>query len=306
MLAVYKQIAYAVDSMAPVLIQGESGTGKELVARAIHVHGARAARPFVVVNCGAITETLLESELFGHVRGAFTGAIADRKGVFEQAHSGTVFLDEIGDMPPAMQVKLLRVLQDGEVRPVGGNRTIHTDARVVAATNVDLDRSVADQRFRQDLYYRLSVIVIHLPALRDRREDIPLLIELFVRNASARTGRHVTISPDAIVALMSYRWPGNVRELENTIERLVVFSRGRVELADLPATVLAAPSFEERMFQGLPSLDELERRYLVHVLEAVGGNRSRAAEALGIDRRTLYRMAERLGIALKDDTERTT
>ncbi len=305
MLAVYKQIAYAVDSMAPVLIQGESGTGKELVARAIHVHGARAARPFVVVNCGAITETLLESELFGHVRGAFTGAIADRKGVFEQAHSGTVFLDEIGDMPQAMQVKLLRVLQDGEVRPVGGNRMIHTDARVVAATNVDLDRSVADQRFRQDLYYRLSVIVINLPALRDRREDIPLLIEQFVRNASARTGRPVTISPDAIAALMSYRWPGNVRELENTIERLVVFSRGRIELPDLPATVLAAPSFEERMFQDLPTLDELERRYLIHVIEAVGGNRSRAAEALGIDRRTLYRMAERLGVALKDESERT-
>jgi DNA-binding NtrC family response regulator len=305
MLAVYKQIAYAVDSMAPVLIQGESGTGKELVARAIHVHGARAARPFVAVNCGAITETLLESELFGHVRGAFTGAIADRKGVFEQAHSGTVFLDEIGDMPQAMQVKLLRVLQDGEVRPVGGNRMIHTDARVVAATNVDLDRSVADQRFRQDLYYRLSVIVINLPALRDRREDIPLLIEQFVRNASARTGRPVTISPDAIAALMSYRWPGNVRELENTIERLVVFSRGRIELPDLPPTVLAAPSFEERMFQDLPTLDELERRYLIHVIEAVGGNRSRAAEALGIDRRTLYRMAERLGIALKDESERT-
>ena len=306
MLAVYKQIAYAVDSTAPVLIQGESGTGKELVARAIHVLGTRAARPFVAVNCGAITETLLESELFGHVRGAFTGAIADRKGVFEQAHSGTVFLDEIGDMPPAMQVKLLRVLQDGEVRPVGGNRIIHTDARVVAASNIDLDRSVADQRFRQDLYYRLSVIVIHLPPLRDRREDIPLLIEQFVRNASARTGRQVVISPDAIVALMSYRWPGNVRELENTIERLVVFSRGRVELPDLPPTVLAAPSFEDRMFQGLPTLDELERRYLVHALDAVGGNRSRAAEVLGIDRRTLYRMAERLGIALKDDTERTT
>jgi DNA-binding NtrC family response regulator len=306
MLAVYKQIAYAADSMAPVLIQGESGTGKELVARAIHVHGARAARPFVAVNCGAITETLLESELFGHVRGAFTGAIADRKGVFEQAHSGTVFLDEIGDMPPAMQVKLLRVLQDGEVRPVGGNRAIHTDARVVAATNVDLDRSVADQRFRQDLYYRLSVIVIQLPALRDRREDIAQLIEQFMRNASGRTGRHVTISPDAIAALTSYRWPGNVRELENTIERLVVFSRGRIELPDLPDTVLAAPSFEERMFQDLPSLDELERRYLVHVLDAVGGNRSRAAEALGIDRRTLYRMAERLGVALKDDSERAT
>jgi DNA-binding NtrC family response regulator len=306
MLAVYKQIAYAADSVASVLIQGESGTGKELVARAIHAHGARSARPFVAVNCGAITETLLESELFGHVRGAFTGAVADRKGVFEQAHGGTVFLDEIGDMPPSMQVKLLRVLQDGEVRPVGGNRAIHTDARVVAATNVDLERSVAEQRFRKDLYYRLGVIVIQIPALRDRREDISLLIEQFVRNASARTGRHVVISPEAVVALTSYRWPGNVRELENTIERLVVFSRGRIELPDLPDTVLAAPSFEERMFQDLPTLDELERRYLIHVLEAVGGNRSRAAEALGIDRRTLYRMAERLGIALKDETERAT
>jgi DNA-binding NtrC family response regulator len=306
MLAVYKQIAYASDSVAPVLIQGESGTGKELVARAIHAHGARAARPFVAVNCGAITETLLESELFGHVRGAFTGAVSDRKGVFEQAHGGTVFLDEIGDMAPAMQVKLLRVLQDGEIRPVGGSRAIHTDARVVAATNVDLDRSVAEQRFRQDLYYRLSVIVIHIPALRDRREDIPLLIEQFVRNASARTGRPVVIAPEAVVALTSYRWPGNVRELENTIERLVVFSRGRIELPDMPDAVLAAPSFEERMFQDLPTLDELERRYLVHVLEAVGGNRSRAAEALGIDRRTLYRMAERLGVALKDETERAT
>jgi len=306
MLAVYKQIAYAADSVAPVLIQGESGTGKELVARAIHTHGGRAARPFVAVNCGAITETLLESELFGHVRGAFTGAVADRKGVFEQAHGGTVFLDEIGDMPAAMQVKLLRVLQDGEIRPVGGNRAIHTDARVVAASNVDLDRSVAEQRFRQDLYYRLSVIVIRLPSLRDRREDIPMLIEQFVRNASARTGRPVVISPEAIVALASYRWPGNVRELENTIERLVVFSRGRIELPDLPDAVLAAPSFEERMFQDLPTLDELERRYLVHVLEAVGGNRSRAAEALGIDRRTLYRMAERLGVPLKDETEKAT
>jgi DNA-binding NtrC family response regulator len=304
MLAVYKQIAYAADSSAPVLIQGESGTGKELVARAIHAHGARAVRPFVAVNCGAITETLLESELFGHVRGAFTGAVADRKGVFEQAHGGTVFLDEIGDMPAAMQVKLLRVLQDGEVRPVGGNRAIQTDARVVAATNVDLDRSVAEQRFRQDLYYRLSVIVIRIPPIRERREDIPLLIDQFVRNASSRTGRPVVISPDAVTALTSYRWPGNVRELENTIERLVVFSRGRIEVADLPEAVLAAPSLEERMFQDLPTLDELERRYLIHVLEAVGGNRSRAAEAMGIDRRTLYRMAERLGVALKDEAER--
>ena len=304
MLAVYKQIAYASDSTAPVLVQGESGTGKELVARAIHAHSTRAGRPFVAINCGAVTETLLESELFGHVRGAFTGAVADRKGVFEQAHGGTVLLDEIGDMAPAMQVKLLRVLQDGEIRPVGGNRAVHTDARVVAATNVDLDRAVAEQRFRQDLFYRLSVIVIRIPPLRERREDIPLLIEQFVGNASARTGRHAVISPEAVVALTSYRWPGNVRELENTIERLVVFSRGRIELADLPETVLAAPSLEERMFQDLPTLDELERRYLIHVLDAVGGNRSRAAEALGIDRRTLYRMAERLGVALKDESER--
>ena len=301
MLAVYKQIAYAADSTAPVLIQGESGTGKELVARAIHAHSRRASKPFVAINCGAVTETLLESELFGHVRGAFTGAVADRRGVFEQAHGGTVFLDEIGETAPAMQVKLLRVLQDGEIRPVGANKSTHADARVVAATNVDLERAVAEQRFRRDLYYRLSVIVIQIPPLRERREDIPLLIEQFLANASARTGRAVTISPEAVRALTACAWPGNVRELENTIERLVVFSRGRIDVQDLPETVLAAPSLEERLFTDLPTLDELERRYVLHVLAAVGGNRSRAAEALGIDRRTLYRMAERFGIDLKDE-----
>jgi DNA-binding NtrC family response regulator len=304
MLTVYKQVAYAADSAAPVLICGESGTGKELVARAIHAHGERAARPFVALNCGAVTETLLESELFGHVRGAFTGATGDRKGVFEQAHGGTVFLDEIGNTPAAMQVKLLRVLQDGEVRPVGASRTIHVDARVVAATNVDIANAIADQQFREDLYYRLSVIVIRLPALRDRREDIPLLIDQFVGNAAARAGRQVTISPEAVAALTAYRWPGNVRELENTIERLVVFSHGRIEVPDLPPSIIAAPPLEEQLFQGLPPLEEIERRYLVHVLESVGGNRSRAAEVLGIDRRTLYRMAERFGIAFRDESER--
>ena len=302
MLTVYKQIAYAADSTAPVLVCGESGTGKELVARAIHTHGSRAMRPFVAINCAAVAETLLESELFGHVRGAFTGATSDRKGVFEQAHGGTVFLDEIGDMPPAMQVKLLRVLQDGEVRPVGASRAIHVDARVVAATNADIDRAVADQRFREDLYYRLSVIVIRLPALRERREDIPLLIDQFVGQAAARAGRQAALSPEAVSALTGYDWPGNVRELENTIERLVVFSRGRIEVQDLPDTVVAAPPLQERLFQDLPPLDELERRYLVHVLESVGGNRSRAAEVLGIDRRTFYRMAERFGIPLKDES----
>jgi DNA-binding NtrC family response regulator len=302
MLTVYKQIAHAADSTAPVLVCGESGTGKELVARAIHTHGSRAMRPFVAINCAAVAETLLESELFGHVRGAFTGATSDRKGVFEQAHGGTVFLDEIGDTPSAMQVKLLRVLQDGEVRPVGASRAIHVDARVVAATNADIQRLVADQRFREDLYYRLSVIVIPLPALRERREDIPLLIEQFVGQAAARAGRQVALSPEAVSALSAYSWPGNVRELENTIERLVVFSRGRIEVQDLPDTVVAAPPLQERLFQDLPPLEELERRYLVHVLESTGGNRSRAAEVLGIDRRTFYRMAERFGIPLKDES----
>ena len=301
MLTVYKQIARAADSAATVLIAGESGTGKELVARAIHGHGPRAARPFVAINCGAISETLLESELFGHVRGAFTGATGDRKGVFEQAHGGTVFLDEIGDTPAAMQVKLLRVLQDGEVRPVGASRAIHVDARVIGATNADIEQALATQRFREDLYYRLSVIVIRLPALRERRQDIPLLIDRFVGNAAVRARRSVTMSPEAIAALTAYSWPGNVRELENTIERLVVFSRGRIDLPDLPPFIVAAPPPAERLFQDLPALAELERRYLIHVLDAVGGNRSRAAEVLGIDRRTLYRMAERFGIALKDD-----
>ena len=302
MLTVYKQIAYASDSWAPVLITGESGTGKELIARAIHRHSRRASRPFVAVNCGALVETLLESELFGHVRGSFTGAVTDHKGVFEQAHGGSVFLDEIGDTTPALQVKLLRVLQEGEVRPVGSTRTVRVDARVIAATNVDLDRAVAEHRFRQDLYYRLSVIVIHLPPLRDRRGDIPLLIEQFLRASSIRSGRTVAISPAAVSALVNYDWPGNVRELENTIERLVVFSRGEIDLGDLPAAVIAAPSLREQLFDGLPTLDELERRYLLHVLQQVGGNRSRAAETLGIDRRTLYRMAERFGIDLKEES----
>jgi DNA-binding NtrC family response regulator len=304
MLTVYKQIAYAADSKAPVLIYGESGTGKELVARAIHTHGERARQPFVALNCGAVTETLLESELFGHVRGAFTGATSDRKGVFEQAHGGTVFLDEIGDTPLTMQVKLLRVLQDGDVRPVGSSRTIHVDARVVTATNVDLERAVAEQRFREDLYYRLGVIVISIPPLRERREDIPMLIDQFAGRAAARTGRQVTISPEAMAALGAYRWPGNVRELENTIERLAVFSRGIVDVPDLPPTIVAAPALQERLFQDLPSLEELERRYLVHVLDAVGGNRSRAADVLGVDRRTLYRMAVRFGLDLNDDSDK--
>lgn len=300
MTAVYKQIAYAAASDAPVLVVGESGTGKELVARAIHAHSRRAGRPFLPINCGALTETLLESELFGHQRGAFTGATSETKGIFQSAHTGTVFLDEVGEMSPGLQVKVLRVLQEGEVRPVGAQRPVHVDVRIVAATNVNVDQAVQDGRFRQDLYYRLGVVIIHLPPLRERRDDIPLLVERFLRMARAKTGKSSTMSDAALAALVAYEWPGNVRELENTVERLVVFSRdGRIEPADLPQVIAhPTPGTSPPLFADLPTLDELERRYLLHVLERVGGNRSRAAEMLGIDRRTLYRMAERFGIAL--------
>jgi DNA-binding NtrC family response regulator len=305
MTGVYKQIAHAAAADAPVLIIGESGTGKELVARAIHQHGNRASRPFVPINCGALTETLLESELFGHVKGSFTGAVSDNKGVFQTAHTGTVFLDEVGEMSPALQVKLLRVLQEGEVRSVGSSRPAKVDVRIVAATNVDVEKAVADGKFRQDLYYRLGVVVINLPPLRERREDIPLLVERFMHGASAKAGKHVEISKEALEALSTYHWPGNVRELENLIERLVVFNRSRViQVSDLPPIVTPrSPALEKRLFDDLPSLEEIERRYLLHVMEQVGGNRTRAAEVMGIDRRTLYRMAERFGIPLAEQPD---
>jgi DNA-binding NtrC family response regulator len=302
MLEVYKQVAHAADSSAPVLIVGESGAGKELVARAIHSHSKRAREPFVGINCGAIADTLLESELFGHQRGAFTGAVSDHKGVFEQAGGGTVLLDEIGDTTAALQVRLLRVLEESEVRPVGGNRSIRVSARVIAATNMPLEQAVADGRFRQDLYYRISVIVIKVPPLRDRRADIPLLIGSFLEDACQRAGQRKVLSTEALDALLRHTWPGNVRELRNAIERLVVSSRGSlIEAFDLTDTVATAPHVvQDQPFSDLPTLDDLERRYLVHVLDAAKGNRTRAAEILGVDRRTLYRMAERFGIALKE------
>jgi len=302
MLEVYKRIAHAADSRAPVLIVGESGTGKELVARAIHAHGSRARSPFVALNCGAVAETLLESELFGHVRGAFTGAVADRPGVFAQAAQGTVFLDEIGETSPALQVKLLRVLEEGEVRPVGATRTTAVPARVIAATNVDIEHAIAAGRFRRDLYFRLGVIVIEMPALRDRRADIPLLISRFLEEAGQKTGRRPVLSADALEALMRYGWPGNVRELRNTIERLAVFSRGvMIESSDLPPAMTAPrAAASPAASSDMPTLEEVERRYVLQVLEAVEGNRKRAAEVLGVDRRTLYRMADRFGIDFKE------
>jgi DNA-binding NtrC family response regulator len=303
MLSVYKQIARATDSVVPVLIVGESGTGKELVARALHRNSQRAARPFVAINCGAITETLLESELFGHSRGAFTGAVADTKGIFEQAQGGTVFLDEIGETSPALQVKLLRVLEEGEVRPVGGSRPVKVDNRVVAATNRDLERAVAEQKFRADLYYRLSVIVIRLPALRERREDIPLLVFSFLRAACKRIGRQLELSSGAMDVLLAYDWPGNVRQLENSIERIVMFSSGSVVgPEDLTNLLHNSPrDVPAGLFEDLPTLEQVERRYIEHVLHAVRRNRTRAADVLGIDRRTLYRMADRYGIKLGDE-----
>jgi DNA-binding NtrC family response regulator len=301
MLEVYKQIAHAADSTAPVLIVGENGAGKELVARAIHAYGARSREPFVAVNCGAIADSLLESELFGHQRGAFTGAVSDHKGVFEQAGSGTVLLDEIGDTTPALQVRLLRVLEEAEVRPVGGTRLVKVPARVLAATNMPLDQAVADGRFRQDLFYRLSVIVIRVPPLRERRADIPLLLGSFLDDACRRAGQRKTLSAETLDALMRHSWPGNVRELRNTIERLVASTRGSlIEVVDLDSSAAVRPGVAEQPFADLPTLDNLERRYLLYVLEAAKGNRTRAAEILGVDRRTLYRMAERFGIELKE------
>ncbi|HEY0379092.1 MAG TPA: sigma-54 dependent transcriptional regulator [Pyrinomonadaceae bacterium] len=307
MIELYKEVARAAPSRATVLVTGESGTGKELVARAIHKHSPRASRAFIAVNCGALTETLLEAELFGHVRGAFTGADRDRRGLWEEADSGTLFLDEIGETSPAMQVKLLRALQEGEVKRVGASQPVRVDTRVVAATNRDLEKEVRAGSFREDLFYRLSVVTIRVPPLRERRTDVPLLAELFLRAAAAKAGRaRLKFSAEALKLLVAYNWPGNVRELESFVEYAALHARGsEVVPEDLPPKLnadqvrAASRAPLEALFEDLPSLDEVERRYLLHVLKAANGNRTRAAEILGIDRRTLYRMAERFRIEIE-------
>lgn len=310
MITLFNEIARVSATTSTVLIIGDSGTGKELIARAIHEASPRARAAFVPVNCGAITETLLETELFGHIKGSFTGAATDRAGLFEMAEGGTVFLDEIGETTPAMQVKLLRVLQEREVRRVGGSKPIKVDVRIIAATNRDLEAEVKATRFREDLFYRLSVVTLRVPSLRDRRTDIPLLANRFLAKATAGLGRNLVWAEDTLAVLSAYTWPGNVRELENAVEAAALHARGDiVEIEDLPNKIQSAiPLAESKkrhpdyttLFNGLPTLDELERRYIVHVLDTVGHNRSRAAEVLGIDRRTLYRMAERLGIPLDE------
>jgi two-component system nitrogen regulation response regulator GlnG len=237
MRAVFDRIERVAPSHVPVLIQGETGTGKELVARALHEGSPRRAKPFLAENCAAVPANLLESELFGHVRGSFTGAIADRPGHFVAANGGTVFLDEIGDMPLEMQSKLLRVLQEGEVRPVGSNKTQKVDVRVVAATNKDLPSMVRARTFREDLYFRLNVVTIKLPPLRERTGDLPFLARALAAKAEAEVGKKLALSDDALAALERWSWPGNVRELENVLRRAAVFARGTIQVADLPAPI---------------------------------------------------------------------
>ncbi|HEX9289644.1 MAG TPA: sigma-54 dependent transcriptional regulator [Anaeromyxobacteraceae bacterium] len=293
MLHVYKTAARVAATDATVLIEGESGTGKELVARAIHASSPRAPRPFVAVDCGAIAEGVLESELFGHARGAFTGAQATRRGLFEEANQGTLFLDEIADVGSNLQSRLLRALQEGTVRRVGTNEPITVDVRVVAASNKDLAQAVKEGRFREDLFYRLAVVTIRIPPLRDRREDIPLLAEHFAAKHGRAEG--AAISPAARDLLVAYDWPGNVRELENVVARALALNPSGVILPeDVPEHLRgappAAPGLAGVVVQDRPTLAELERRYAAQVLQETGGNKTRAAEILGIDRKTLYRL----------------
>ena len=287
MIDVYKLIGQAAGTRANVLIRGESGTGKELVARAIHVNSSAARDPFVPVNCAAVPNTLLESELFGHVRGAFTGAHEARRGRFALAGRGTIFLDEIGDTTLEFQSKLLRVIQDREYQPVGSERTEHTDARLVAATHQDLEQMIADKRFREDLYYRLRVVEIAIPPLRERRNDIPLIARHMVRRAGAALGTaEPVLSDEALEKLVQHSWPGNVRELENCVLRAVVVTAGNVIRAEhislaSPRRASAAP---------LWSLDQIEREHLTRVLAATDGHKGKAAEILGVSRPRLTRM----------------
>jgi two-component system response regulator HydG len=286
-------------SSATVLLQGESGTGKELAARMIHDLSPRAAGPFVPINCAAIPETILESELFGYERGAFTGAAARKEGRFERAHGGTLFLDEIGEMLPNLQVKLLRVLQDGVVERLGGTSPIHVDVRIVAATNKDLPAEVEAGRFREDLFYRLNVVGVRLPPLRERREDVPLLAHAFLRRFAEKNKKPVSaFTPAALSSMEGYDWPGNVRELEHAVERAVVLTRGEVvDVADLPEPVRrgqsAAPAGNALVIPLGTPMEEIERRVIRETLRQTKGDKTLAAQLLGIAARTIYRKLER-------------
>jgi DNA-binding NtrC family response regulator len=292
MAEVYKTVAKVAGSRTTVLILGESGTGKELLARAVHAHSPRAQGPFVAVNLPSLPETLLESELFGHEKGAYTGATARKLGLFEEASGGTLFLDEIGDASLPFQAKLLRALELGEIKRVGGNETIHVDVRVVVATNRDLERMMREKTFREDLYWRLNVVPISLPPLRERREDLPDLARHFLRRFAARDGKEIEdFAPEALRLLESYPWPGNVRELEHVVERAVALDRkGRIDVEDLPEALRRAGPRPHQ------TLEELEREYIRRVLAETQGSRQQTAAILGIDRKTLYRKILRYGL----------
>jgi DNA-binding NtrC family response regulator len=296
--SVFRLVEKVATTNTNILIEGESGTGKELIARAIHHNSPRADRPFVAINCGALPETLLESELFGHTKGAFTGAVTNKLGLFRSAEGGTVLLDEVGEITPAMQVRLLRALQEHEVTPVGSSAPVSFDARIICATNRDIEKEVAEGRFREDLFYRLNVIEIHLPPLRERREDIPLLVRNFItRTAHEQAREEKAIEPAAMSALINYTWPGNVRELQNAIERAFTLSGEAIDLDSLPPRVRDAAGQRAGTIRdpdGLrPTLEEIERQHIFETLASVNQDKARAANILGIDLSTLYRKLKR-------------
>ncbi len=292
--SVFRIVEKVANTNVNVLIQGESGTGKELIARALHHQSSRANKPFLAVNCGALPESLLESELFGHTKGAFTGATADKKGLFRSADGGTLLLDEIGEMPQPLQVKLLRALQEQEVTPVGASTPVKFDARIIAATNKDLEKEVSKENFREDLFYRLNVVEINLPPLRERREDIPLLVKHFVNKAAqAQNLAEKPVSKEVMSTLLNHRWQGNVRELQNAIERAFILSGDEIDVDSLPPRIKNNShenAFEIRDPEGIrPTLEEIERRYILEILNSVNKDKTSAAEILGIDLSTLYR-----------------
>ena len=299
---ILRMIARLKDTRTPVLITGESGTGKELVARAIHFHGTFNKRPFVAVDCGSLVPTLIESELFGHEKGAFTGAIRAKDGLFQAANGGTIFLDEIGELPLDMQAKLLRVLQEKEVRPVGSNNRVKVDVRVIAATNRDLEAEYKEGTFRKDLYFRLNVVTVHIPALRERRSDIPMLVHWFLDKYASET--KIEVAPEAMNCMLQYDWPANVRELENCVERAIALgNREIIALQDLPPAIRA---YENQLNLGAVTvtatdLEEIERDTIQRVFDQVNGDKEMAGKLLGISRATLYRKIKRYNIAVEKD-----
>ncbi len=294
---IFRIVEKIADTNAGVLIQGESGTGKELIARAIHFNSRRAGKPFLAVNCGALPESLLESELFGHTKGAFTGATSEKRGLFRSADGGTLLLDEIGEMPLNLQVKLLRVLQEQEVTPVGSSVAVKFDTRIIAATNKNLEVEAAESRFREDLFYRLNVIEINLPPLRERREDIPLLVKSFItKTAREQQTEEKSVAKEVMSALVNHNWQGNIRELQNAVGRAFILSGAEIDLESLPPKIKnnADHSYEMRDPEGLRlTLEEIERRYIFEILKSVNDDKTAAAEILDIDLSTLYRKLKR-------------